>query len=76
MVNRCIVNMHSKSHSFIFYYLGLSAYFLYKRNKSNELLDIASRNLSDFCKLNNKHGLARKYLEEVHEIESAEKEEK
>lgn len=76
VVNSGIVNIHNKSYSFIFYYLGLSAYFLYQKNNNVNLLDVASQNLSHFCKLNIEHKLANKYLKEIQNIENKKDEEK
>lgn len=65
IVDSRLVNPSNKKHAYVFYYLGISAYFLHKEKEDNELLDFALQNLSDFCKLNNSHKLAVKYLEEI-----------
>lgn len=68
IIDNRLVNINNKNHAYIFYYLGISSYFLYKEENTESLLDNAYENLSVFYKLNNKHKLAKQYLEEIERI--------
>lgn len=68
ITNNRLVNIHNRTHAYIFYYLGVSSYFIYKEENNESLLEHAYENLSNFCNLNSKHKLAKKYLEEIKKI--------
>lgn len=65
IINKQLVNKYNKPYSYLFYYLGLSAQFLFKETQQEHYRETAEENLQIFCGLNPKHTLALKYLADV-----------
>lgn len=65
IINKQLVNKYNKPYSYLFYYLGLSARFLFEETQQEHYRETAEENLQIFCGLNPKHTLALKYLADV-----------